>query len=165
MNGWNALAGLLFSLMMIVSVSARAESVAGFPTGWESWPIHHTGTIPPKGTVVPVDLPEAFQSTFRAYNWVNEGGGAAYNVRMATPVIGIERNALPDGLTGVLEIPVMKILLVTEHREGKPVYGAYGYDGADLSGAHPTVSAKFCNACHESYPKVCVNGVCNINRR
>jgi hypothetical protein len=159
------LVGLMLCVAMFASNGVRAESVAAFPTGWESWPIHHTGTIPPKGVAIPVDLPEAFQSTFRAYNWVNDGKGAAYNIRMATSIIGIERTALPDGPTGVLEIPAMKVLLVTEHRGGKPVYGAYSYDGADVSSAHPTISAKFCNACHISYPEVCVNGVCNLNRR
>lgn len=165
MSGRGLFVGIIFAVLMFASSAGRADSVAAFPTGWETWPVHHTGAIPPKGTVVPTDLHEAFQSTFRAYNWLNEGKGAAYNIRMATPIIGIERNALPDGLTGVLELPAQKILLVTEHRGGKPVYGAYGYDGTDLSGAHPTVAAKFCNACHASYPDVCVNGVCNLNQR
>lgn len=165
MTGRALVLGMVFAVMMMVSGVARAQSVANFPSGWDSWPIHHSGAIPSRGTAIPSDLHQAFQSTFRAYNWVNDGKGAPYNIRMATPVIGVEREALPDGMTGVLELPTLKILLVTEHRGGKPVYGAYAFDGTDLSKAHPTVAAKFCNACHESYPDVCVNGVCNLNQR
>lgn len=161
--------GLLIGMLTVVAVftagSAKAQSVADFPTGWETWLVHHTGVIPPKGAVIPADLHEAFQSTFRAYNWLNDGKGAGYVIRMAPSIIGVDRAALPDGVTGVLEIPALKFLLVTEHRGGKPVYGAYAFDGTDISTAHPTVSAKFCNACHGSYPDVCVNGVCNLNRR
>lgn len=157
--------GALVLLVTAVSTLARAQSVAPFPIGWDTWPIHHTGAIPPKGTAIPVDLPEAFQSTFRAYNWVNEGNGAAYNIRMATRVIGLDRNALPDGSTGVLELPALKVLLVTEHRGGKPIYGAYAYDGTDVSGLHPSLAAKFCNACHASYKEICVASVCNLNQR
>ncbi len=165
MNGWRLIAAAVVMVTISVGGTARAESVAEFPSGWETWPIHHTGVIPPKGTAIPEDLHQAFQSTFRAYNWLNDGKGAAYRVRMATPIIGAERTSVPDGPTGVLEVPALKILLVTEHRDGKPVYGAYAFDGTDLSNAHPTVAAKFCNACHESYPDVCVNGICNLNRR
>lgn len=156
---------VLMAGMVFAAVSAKAQSVADFPAGWRTWPEHHTGSIPPKGAAIPKDLHEAFQSTFRAYNWLNDGKGAAYVIRMAPSIIGVDREALPDGPTGVLEIPALGFLLVTEHRDGKPVYGAYSFDGADISTAHPTVSAKFCNACHGSYPDVCVNGVCNLNRR
>ncbi len=151
--------------VVFVAGPVRAQSVADFPTGWETWPEHHSGSIPPKGAAIPKDLHEAFQSTFRAYNWLNDGKGAGYVIRMAPSIIGVEREKLPDGPTGVLEIPSLGFLLVTEHRDGKPVYGAYTFEGADISTAHPTVSAKFCNACHDSYPDVCVNGVCNLNRR
>jgi hypothetical protein len=149
----------------VAGTPPRAQSVAQFPTGWDGWPIHHAGTIPPKGTPIPVDLPEAFQATFRAYNWVNDGKGALYNIRMATRIIGLDREALPDGATGVLELPELKVLLVTEHRDGKPLYGAYAYDGTDVSGLHPSLAAKFCNACHAPYKKIYVAGVCNLNRR
>lgn len=165
MNARGLIAAAIVAITLAAAGGARAESVAKFPSGWESWPVHHTGAIPPKGAVIPKDLHEAFQSTFRAYNWLNDGKGAAYTVRMAPSIIAIDRNVLPDGLTGVLEITALKILLVTEHRGGKPVYGAYAFDGTDLSNAHPTVAAKFCNACHDSYRDVCVNGVCNLNRR
>ena len=135
---------------------AHAASDASFPTGWETWPVLKEGAIPPKAEPVPADLPGIVQETFKTYNWVNDGKGSAYKVRL-NPA----HKAGEDGPAAVLELTDIKALLVTEHLLGEPLYGAWSYAGKDLADAHPSLAPKVCAACHSGYGEACVQGICN----
>ena len=150
----SVLSGLFF---LTISVMAAAESDAEFPKGWENWPIHHSGKILSKETAIPADLPPIVIETMKTYNWVNDGKGSAYNVRLNPAQ---KAGAYEDGPTGVLELTDIKALLVTEHLVGEPQYGAYSYDGKDISDAHPSLNPSACTTCHSGYGDACITGVC-----
>lgn len=137
--------------------AAHAASDAEFPTGWDQWPIHHSGGIPDNQTPISGDLPPIVQETFKTYNWVQDGKGSAYNVRINPSQ---KAGAYEDASTAVLELTDIKVLLVTEHLAGEPQYGAYSYDGADLSDAHPSLAPQACDTCHSGYGEACITGVC-----
>ncbi|WP_198264090.1 hypothetical protein [sulfur-oxidizing endosymbiont of Gigantopelta aegis] len=138
-----------------------AESDAEFPKGWDSWPIHHSGTILGKETTIPTDLPPIVIETMKTYNWINDGKGSAYNLRInPDQTLGDYK----DGPTGVLELVDIKALLVTEHLVGEPQYGVFTYDGKDISDAHPSLNPSTCTTCHTGYGDACITGVCTKNK-
>ena len=149
---------LLLTIGLVQSL--YAESDASFPDDWESWTVFSEGAIP--GSAVPVgdDLPAIVAETFKTYNWVNEGHGSEYELRFNPEKKGQKPN-FDDGGTAVLNLTDIKVLLVTEHFLGDPVYGAFTYDGKDISDAHPSLSVDACVACHTGYGEACVNGICN----
>ena len=156
-----------FLAMMVVIVaagSAHAASDAPFPKDWQSWPIPHSGAIPSNKSDIPANLPPIVKETFKTYNWVQDGKGSAYNVRLspAAKAPAAARNGkFADGDSGVLELTDIKVLLVTSHLLGEPQYGVYSYDGKDLSGAHTTLSPKTCTTCHTGYGEACLTGICS----
>ncbi|MFK5892984.1 MAG: hypothetical protein QM504_07160 [Pseudomonadota bacterium] len=140
---------------------AVAASDAEFPTGWDSWPIHHSGTILGKDTAVPDGLPAIVVETLKTYNWVNDGKGSKYNIRInPAQKAGLSSHKYNDGPTGVLELTDIKVLLVTEHLVGTEQYGAYTYDGKDMADAHPSLNTQTCTTCHTGYGDACITGVC-----
>jgi hypothetical protein len=156
--------GFLGLLVLSAAVDLQAASDAGFPEGWNTWPVTKTGRIPGNQTPIPADLPAIVQATIKTYNWVQDGKGSAYNVRVnpeqrATHTEGKGKYA--DKPTAVLELTDIKALLVTEHLLGKPLYGVYTYDGKDISDAHPSLKTSTCVACHSGYGEACIAGVCS----
>jgi hypothetical protein len=147
-----------------MSSNVFAGSEASFPKDWQSWPVTHSGTIPGSASVIAPDLPPIVKETFKTYNWVVDGKGSAYNVRLSPQARGpaAARNGkFADGDSAVLELTDAKVLLVTSHLLGEPQYGVYSYDGKDLSGAHPSLAGKVCNTCHSGYSEACVAGICS----
>ena len=147
-----------------MSTGVFAGSDAPFPKDWQTWPVTHSGAIPGSASVISPDLPTIVKETFKTYNWVADGKGSAYNVRLSAQAKGpaAARNGkFADGDSAVLELTDAKVLLVTSHLLGEPQYGVYGYDGKDLSGAHPSLAGKVCNTCHSGYSEACVAGVCS----
>lgn len=143
--------------------AAMAASDAPFPKDWQSWPVHHSGAIPSNKVAIPADLPPIVRETFKTYNWVNQGQGTAYNVRINPTKAASAKAAkgkFADGPSAVLELVDIKVLLVTDHLLGEPQYGAWSFDGKDLSGAHPSLAPKTCTTCHSGYGEACIGGVC-----
>ncbi len=143
--------------------SARAGSDAQLPGDWQSWPIHHSGQILANKTAIPETLPPIVRETMKAYNWINDGKGSAYNVRInpaKLPSVKDGKGKFADGPTSVLELTDIKAVFVTEHLLGDPQYGAWSFDGKDLSAAHPSLAPKFCATCHSGYGEACVAGSC-----
>lgn len=140
-----------------------AESAAVFPKGWDTWPITHSGAIPGNKTKIPTDLPAIVKETFKTYNWIQDGKGSAYNVRVNPRQRNAQRSgkSYEDGPSAVLELTDIKVLLVTEHLLGEPQYGVFSYDGKDLSAAHPSLDPKACNNCHSGYKEICRDGICS----
>ncbi len=145
-------------LSLIFTTTAFAESDAGFPEGWDKWPIHHSGTILGKETSIPSDLPPIVIETMKTYNWINNGKGSAYNVRLNPAQ---KAGHYEDAPTGVLELVDIKVLLVTEHLIGEPQYGVFTTDGKDISDAHPSLNPSICTTCHTGYGDACIAGICN----
>jgi hypothetical protein len=150
--------------LLFTATVVNAGSDAAFPKDWASWPIQHSSAIPGSSTPIPTNVPPIVQETIKTYNWVQDGKGSKYNVRVnPTQMSGYKAHngKFQDGPTAVLELTDIKVLLVTEHLLGGPVYGAYSYDGKEISGAHPSLSPKKCQACHTGYGEACVNGACS----
>jgi len=151
----------LSTLFLFASSLVLAESDAEFPTGWDTWPVHHSGTILGKETAIPDGLPPIVIETVKTYNWIQDGKGSAYNVRINPAKSGgLASHDFGDGSTAVLELTDIKVLLVTEHLVGEEQYGVYTYDGKDISSAHPSLNTQTCTTCHTGYGDACIKGVC-----
>lgn len=147
-------------IALFTAGSALAASDAPFPKEWQSWPIHHSGAITSNKVSIPAELPPIVRETLKTYNWINNGQGSAYNVRINPAKLKVGKGKYADGPTAVLELVDIKALLVTDHLLGEAQYGAWSYDGKDLSGAHPSLAPKVCTTCHTGYGEACITGVC-----
>ncbi len=149
--------------LVATSHAVYAKSNADFPTGWEEWPVVATGTISGVEAALPVDMPPILKDTFKTYNWIQDGKGSFYNVRInpaQKEAYASGKGQFDDGLTGVLELVDIKVLFVTEHLLGEPQYGAYAFDGTDLMGSgHASLEHKTCVSCHSGYTQFFKNGV------
>lgn len=155
----NRLIVAVFAAIVSLSSSVWAASDAPLPKDWQSWPIHHSGAIPSNKVAISAELPPIVRETFKAYNWVRDGQGSAYNVRI-NPAKSPATGKYADGPTAVLELTDIKVVFVTEHLLGEPQYGAWTFDGKDMSGAHPSLAPKACTTCHTGYGEACVTGIC-----
>ena len=150
-------------LVLGMAITLHAASDASFPTGWENWPITKSGAIPSNQTPIPANAPPIVKETVKTYNWIQDGKGSAYNVRInpAQKAAQAEgKGNYDDKPTGVLELTDIKVLLVTEHLLGEPMYGVFTYDGKDISEAHPSLNPSTCTTCHTGYGEACVVGIC-----
>lgn len=138
-----------------------------FPKGWESWPVSSSGTIPAKNTKLPPDLPLIVKKTFQTYNWVNNGKGSAYKLRINPRQRSYfkRKGKYKNRPTAVLELTDIKVILVTGHLLNEPQYGAYSYDGKNISSAHPSLAPKACVDCHTGFYEACKTGICNPKSR
>ncbi|MEG3639622.1 hypothetical protein [Magnetococcus sp. PR-3] len=152
---------LFTALLMLSSVTAHAGSQASFPTGWENWPVLGEGTILGQSSKIPASLPPIVISTVETYNWVNDGAGSSYDVRIV-PSKPKRAESYEDGPTAVLNLKDIKVLLVTEHFLGEAQYGAFTYDGKDITAAHPSLDPKVCQECHSGFSDYCQTGMCNM---
>ena len=160
------IAGLVGLLACVATVGAQAGSDAEFPKGWDKWPVQSSGVIPDNQTPIPDDLPAIVKETVKTYNWIQDGKGSKYNIRINPAHMDAYKarsKEYPDGPTAVLELTDIKALLVTEHLLGEPQYGAYSYDGKDIADAHPSLNPKTCMTCHTGYGEACVSGICSHN--
>jgi len=150
--------------MAVVGIqSAQAASDAPLPKDWQSWPIHHSGAITSNKVSIPANLPPIVRETLKTYNWVHDGQGTAYNVRInpaKAAAAKAGKGQFADGPTAVLELVDIKAVFVTDHLLGEPQYGAWSFDGKDLSAAHPSLAPKVCATCHSGYGEACIKGVC-----
>ncbi len=152
---------VLFGLL--ATVPAEAGSDAEFPQDWRDWPIVGEGAIPGKDTPVPADLPPVVQETVKTYNWIADGAGSAYNIRIHSAqaeAFKARSGDYADGPTGVIELIDAGVILVTDHLLGEPQYGAFTFDGTDVSDAHPSLAPAVCTTCHSGYGDACVAGIC-----
>jgi hypothetical protein len=154
------------ALVLVVGLSATASAASDalYPEGWQNWPVVGTGTILGQSTPVPASAPVIVRETVQTYNWINDGKGSAYNVRINPAQMDAYKagkGKFADGPTGVLELVDIKALLVTDSLLGEPLYGAFTFDGKDISGAHPSLELGACKTCHTGYNDYCVSGICS----
>lgn len=160
---------LLAAIFLIgAAEGARAGSDAAFPADWQNWPVVKAGVIGGIDTPIPAAAPRIVQETIKTYNWVNDGKGSAYRVRVSpaqSELYRAGRGVYPDGPTAVLELTDAKVILVTDHLLGEPQYGVFSFDGKDLVGAHPSLQTSVCTNCHSGYADLCVAGICSAGRK
>lgn len=154
---------LIAAFIAIAVTTVHAKSDATFPKEWQSWPVTHSGAIPGNKKKISSSLPPIVQATFKTYNWIQDGKGSPYNVRVNPKQRDAQRTgkSYNDGPSAVLELTAIKVLLVTEHLLGQPQYGVYTYDGKDITTAHPSLNPKTCNTCHTGYKEACRDGICS----
>lgn len=162
--------GLVFLLLALFlnSTSAFAQSETKFPNDWKTWPVTATGTISGAETPIPANAPPILRDTLRSYNWINNGKGSAYEVRVNPAQMNTylaHNGKFIDGPTAILVLTDINVLLVTEHLLGQPSYGVFSVEGKDITGAHPSLAPQVCRTCHTGYSDICINGVCSTKRK
>lgn len=103
-----------FALLFTATV-VNAGSDAAFPKDWASWPVQHSSAIPGSSTPTPTNIPPIVQETIKTYNWVQDGKGSKYNVRVNPAQMSgykAHNGKFQDGPTAVLELTDIKVLLV-----------------------------------------------------
>lgn len=157
---------LLASLLFGFSTHSFASDIK-FPKDWKNWPVSSSGTIPARNAKLPADLPLIVKKTFQTYSWVNNGKGSAYNLRVSPKQRSNfkQKRKYKNRPTAVLELTDIKVILVTGHLLNEPQYGAYSYDGKDMSSAHPSLAPKACVNCHTGFGEACKTGICNPKSR
>lgn len=151
------------SLLLTLSTSTLAESIAEYPANWTTWPVVKESMVPGNDVVLPPDTPLFIQETVAAYNWVNGGKGTKLTVHVHPDKLTQFKTHGPytDGPTvvGVYEQP--GIVFVTEHLSGEAIYGTYDLSGQDISHQHPMFQPEACLRCHSAYQDICINGTCS----
>ena len=157
---------LLAPLLFVFSTHSFASDIK-YPKGWKNWPISASGVIPAKNAKLPPDLPLIVKKTFQTYNWVNNGKGSAYNLRVNPKQRSYfkQKRKYKNRPTAVLELTDIKVILVTGHVLNEPQYGAYSYEGKEISSAHPSLAPKTCTNCHTGFNEACKTGICNPKSR
>lgn len=152
----------LFGAVMLAT-AAHAGSDASFPEGWENWLVVKEGAIPDNQTALPADLPAIVRETVKTYNWINDGKGSPYRIRVNPAVMDAyaKRGPYDTHSSAVLELTSAKALLVTEHMGGQPLYGAFSVDGKDIAEAHPSLAPQVCTTCHTGFEDACTLGICS----
>lgn len=151
------------SVLAFLALPALAASDAEFPKDWEKWTVVKEGTIPDNKAALPADLPSIVRETVKTYNWVNDGKGTSYKVRINPAALANykKRGPYDNAVTAVLDLTNIKVLFVTEHLAGQATYGVYDYGGKDMAGAHPSLALTVCQTCHTGFEDVCKTGVCS----
>lgn len=152
----------LFFSFGLTTFDVYASSDVEFPAGWEDWPIISTGVIPGSEEPVSRDLPKIIQETYKTYNWINDGKGSVYNVRVhpdKMEEVMSDTKDFSDGVVAIIEFTEIKVFFVTEILLGDALYGIYTFDGTDMEGAHESLKKKTCIICHTSYVDFFESGV------
>lgn len=157
----------LFAGFMSYSSTVEAASAVKFPAGWKSWtsvstPLTKIGALPGCDADVSA-LPPIYQETVATYCAVKPGGPGKVAVLVNPAVLDAYKTRsgkLKDGSNLILHLKDMKVLFVTAHKEGSPVYGVFTEDGKDITAPNGPLSAQTCTACHTGYQAFCVNGQC-----
>ncbi len=164
----------IFRVLMVLCASllgasqAFAQSEAKLPGDWESWPVTAAGKLTGSDTAIPGDAPAILRDTLKAYSWLNNGKGSAYEVRVNPRAMGAYTSRdgkYSDGETAVLFLTDINALLVTEHLLGQATYGVFSADGKDIAGAHPSLAPQVCKTCHSGYSDICVGGLCSTKQK
>jgi hypothetical protein len=154
-----------FVIALVIFMSpAMAASDADFPKDWKMWPVVSVGEIPSNKATLPQDLPPIVLETIKTYNWINDGDGSKYSIRVHPEKLVSHKSHtgdFEDGPTSVLELTDIKAILVTSHLLGEPQYGVFTFDGKDISDAHHSLAPEVCQTCHSGYGDSCVAGVCS----
>lgn len=147
--------------------SAFAGSATPFPADWKSWTSMNTtltgiGALPDCSADVS-KLPPIYQKTVETYCSVKAGGPGKVAVLVKPSAIEAytaRSGKFADGSSMILHLKDMKVLFVTGHKGGAPVYGAFTEEGKDITAASGPLAAETCTTCHSGYQAFCKGGQC-----
>lgn len=158
------IAGAIFSM---ACATAQADD-AQFPQGWEKWNKQKTklsglNSLPScDGENAAVSqFPQIYQKVVEVYCGLRANGPGHVDI-LVNPAVQKNYDArdgkMPDGVNMVLRFDGAKLLLVTEHKGGKPYYATYTEDGKRINDG--PLSSETCQSCHTGYQSFCKNGQC-----
>lgn len=161
---------LLLSTVIIAfsSLSVYAEDVA-FPADWAKWNKQKTklsglNALPScDGENVAVSqFPQVYQKVVETYCGLKANGPGRVDI-LVNPAAQKNYDArdgkMPDGVNMILRFDAVKLLLVTAHQGGKPVYAVFTETGEKVVTAGP-LSVETCQNCHTGFQAFCKNGQC-----
>lgn len=161
---------LLLSAVIITfgSLSVYADDVA-FPADWAKWNKQKTklsglNALPScDGENVAVSqFPQIYQKVVEIYCGLKANGPGRVDI-LVNPAVQKNYDArdgkMPDGVNMVLRFDAVKLLLVTAHQGGKPVYAVFTETGEKVVTSGP-LSVETCQTCHTGYQAFCKNGQC-----
>lgn len=157
--------GVFFS---VSCMTAQAEDVQ-FPSDWSKWNKQKTklsglNSLPScDGENAAVSqFPQIYQKAVETYCGLRANGPGHVDI-LVNPAVQKNYDArdgkMPDGANMILRFDGAKLLLVTEHKGGKPYYGVFTEDGKKVVSDGP-LSAETCQSCHTAYQSFCKNGQC-----
>ncbi len=163
----NTLFGLTIGLLLACVANAGSETP--FPGGWNSWNSVSTvltriGALPGCDADVSM-LPPIYQETVETYCAVRPAGPGAVAV-LVKPQVADKFSArsgnYPDGTNLILHLKELKLLFVTDHKDGAVRYGVFKEDGTDVTdeNSDSPLSANACRVCHTGYSAFCAYGQC-----
>ena len=157
--------------LLALAVNAFAASNTPFPSDWQSWASVNTtltgiGALPDCSADVS-KLPPIYQKTVETYCSVKPGGPGKVGVLVKPAVAGnyaARDGKFADGSNMILHLKDMKVLFVTGHKGGSPVYGVFTEDGKDITAASGPLAADTCTSCHTGYQAFCKGGQCGTKK-
>lgn len=161
---------MVFGLVAIVG-TAFAGSATPYPVDWKTWNSVNTtltgiGALPDCSADVS-KLPPIYQKTVETYCSVKPGGPGKVAILVKPSVADAytsRSGKFPDGSNMILHLKDMKVLFVTGHKGGAPVYGAFTEDGKDITAASGPLAAETCTTCHSGYQAFCKGGQCSTKK-
>ncbi len=156
---------------LALATAAFAGSATPFPADWKSWtPMNTTltgiGALPDCSADVS-KLPPIYQKTVETYCAVKPGGPGKVGI-LVKPSVSADYAArsgkFADGSNMILHLKDMKVLLVSGHKNGAAVYGAFTEDGKDITAASGPLAAETCTTCHTGYQAFCKGGQCGTKK-
>lgn len=144
-----------------------AGSATPFPADWKTWTSVNTtltgvGALPDCSADVS-KMPPIYQKTVETYCSVKTGGPGKVAVLVKPSTLdaySARSGKYPEGSNMILHLKDMKVLFVTGHKGGAPVYGAFTEDGKDITAASGPLASETCTSCHSGYQSFCKGGQC-----
>ncbi|GJL56209.1 MAG: hypothetical protein NPIRA02_33410 [Nitrospirales bacterium] len=152
--------------MALVSYQGFAAD-ATFPSDWKTWKpvttaVSQIGGLP--GCDADVSgLPPIYQETVATYCAIRpEGPGKAQVLVKPDSLDAYKTRSgkYAKGENFILHLSELKVLFVTGHQGGAPVYGVYTEDGKNITTPTGPLSTKTCITCHSGFTAFCNNGQC-----
>lgn len=159
------LVALMFSLILPVWAIELLND-------WKSWkpvktPLTAIGALPGCDADVS-SLPEIYIETVITYCDVKEGGPgkvASLVNPAAADVFKNRTGKFPDGANLALHLIDLKVIFLTAHEGGNPIYGVFTEEGKNITAATGPLSASTCVACHSGYSGFCFHGQCATEQK
>lgn len=164
-------------MLLIVMITAFSSSTVlaedmTFPSDWKNWTQMETrlssvSALPSCEADVAL-LPQIYQQVVETYCTLKLGGPGKVDVLVNPAVVKNYKardGKFPDGVNMILRFRGVKLLLITAHQGGKPVYAVFNEDGKNVTQANGPLSVETCRNCHTGYQSYCINGQCgNIKK-